>query len=94
MQSSRPCGPVPVGKEKKGKNERNGLRIQIELEVGKGRGTGDTGENMIASLTLQMSCTLRGSTCIELNRSTRCIRGVIGKKDIEKFHTFGHNKGW
>ena len=34
-------------------------------------------ENVFVTVTSNMSSTLRGSTCTEFHRLTRCIRGVM-----------------
>ena len=41
-----------------------------------GEGGGEGG-NVYVTLTSNMSSTLRGSTCTEFHRLTRCIRGVM-----------------
>ena len=50
--------------------EREGDDVRVG-RVSEGR------KNVLVTWTFNMSSTLRGSTCTEFHRLTRCIRGVM-----------------
>ena len=62
---------VVLGGKRGGRRDMKGGKWRV-VHIG-----GGGGKHVFMAVTSSMSSTLRGSTCTEFHRLTRCIRGVM-----------------